>query len=76
MATSLGMPLIFIALLSSGLPPSLAAIRKYVPSSYITDAMRQLGEGATLAAVRGDPLWLTGWAIVLLLGAGRVFRWE
>lgn len=38
--------------------------------------MRQLGEGATISGVSADLAWLTGWALVLLVAAGRVFRWE
>lgn len=75
-AQSVGMPLIFIALLSASLPASFAAITKYLPVSYITDAMRQLGEGATISGVSADLAWLTGWALVLLVAAGRVFRWD
>lgn len=75
-AQSVAMPLIFIALLSASLPASVAAVTKYLPVSYITDAMRQLGEGATISGVSSDLAWLTGWALVLLVAAGRVFRWD
>ncbi|HYM50530.1 MAG TPA: ABC transporter permease [Candidatus Limnocylindrales bacterium] len=69
-------PLIFIALLTAGLPPTLAAVTKYLPVSYVTDAMRQIGEGAGLGALHADLLWLIAWAAILLIAAGRAFRWD
>jgi hypothetical protein len=75
-AQSVAMPLIFVALLSASLPASFLGVTKYLPVSYITDAKRQLREGATINGVSADLGWLTGWALVLRLAAGRVFRWE
>jgi len=75
-AQSIAMPLIFVALLSASLPASITAVTRYLPVSYITDAMRQLGEGAAISGVTADLAWLTVWALVLLAAAGRVFRWD
>jgi ABC-2 type transport system permease protein len=75
-AQSVAFPMIFIALLSASLPPSIAALTRYLPVSYITDGMQQLGQGATLGAVEVDLVWLLAWAIALLIAAGRVFRWD
>ncbi|HEX7264723.1 MAG TPA: ABC transporter permease [Candidatus Dormibacteraeota bacterium] len=75
-AQSIAFPMIFIALLSSALPPGIAAITKYFPVSYVTDGMQQLGQGANLGAIEVDLVWLFAWAIVLLIAAGRVFRWD
>jgi hypothetical protein len=44
--------------------------------SYVTDGMLQLGQGAGFGAIEWDLAWLGGWAIVLLVAAGRVFRWD
>jgi len=75
-AQSVAFPMIFIALLSAALPPGIATITKYLPVSYITDGMQQLGQGASFNAIEIDVLWLLAWAIVLLIAAGRVFRWD
>ncbi|HSS62117.1 MAG TPA: ABC transporter permease [Candidatus Limnocylindrales bacterium] len=75
-AQSIAFPMIFIALLSAALPPGIARITKYLPVSYVTDGMQQLGQGANLAAIEVDLVWLLAWAIVLLIAAGRVFRWD
>lgn len=75
-AQSVAFPMIFIALLSSVLPPTVAAVTRYLPVSYVTDGMQQLGQGATLGGVATDALWLAGWSAVLLVAAGRVFRWD
>ena len=76
MAQSVAFPLIFIALLSAALPASITSITKYLPVSYITDGMQHLGEGGQIGAVELDLVWLASWAIVLLIAAGRVFRWD
>jgi ABC-type multidrug transport system permease subunit len=75
-AQSVAFPMIFIALLAAALPPGIATVTKYLPVSYVTDGMQQLGQGAKLGAVEWDLAWLLGWAIVLLIAAGRVFRWD
>jgi len=75
-AQSVAFPMIFVALLSAALPASITSVTKFLPVSYITDGMQHLGEGAQLGAVQLDLVWLAGWAIVLLIAAGRVFRWD
>jgi ABC-type multidrug transport system permease subunit len=75
-AQSVAFPMIFVALLSAALPPGVAAVTKYLPASYITDGMQQLGQGAGFNAIEIDLVWLLAWAIVLLIGAGRAFRWD
>ncbi|MFI5282636.1 MAG: ABC transporter permease [Candidatus Dormibacterales bacterium] len=75
-AQSVAFPLIFIALLSSSLPPSIASVTKFLPVSFVTDGMQQLSTGATLGSVELDLIALAGWAVVALVAAGRVFRWE
>lgn len=75
-AQSVAFPMIFIALLSASLPPGIAAITRYLPVSYVTDGMQQLGQGASLSGVELDLVWLLAWAIALLIAAGRVFRWD
>ena len=75
-AQSVAFPMIFVALLSAALPADIAAFTRFLPVSYITDGMQRLSEGGTLGAVEPDLAWLLGWATVLLIGAGRVFRWD
>lgn len=75
-AQSVAFPLIFIAVFSAALPASITSFTRFLPVSYITDGMQHLGEGAQLGAVELDLLWLAGWAMVLLIAAGRVFRWD
>jgi len=75
-AQSLAFPMIFIALLSAALPASVTSVTRFLPVSYVTDGMQRIGEGARLGAIELDVIWLAGWAIVLLIAAGRVFRWD
>jgi len=75
-AQSVAFPMIFVGLLSAALPPGVAAVAGYLPVSYVTEGIQRLGEGAQLGAVAPDVAWLAGWAAVLLVGAGRVFRWD
>lgn len=75
-AQSVAFPMIFIALLAAALPPGLAAVTRFLPVSYITDGMQQLGQGAGVGAIEMDLVWLLAWAVVLLAAAGRVFRWD
>jgi ABC-2 type transport system permease protein len=75
-AQSVAFPMIFLALLTAALPPGISSVTKYLPVSYITDGMQQLGQGAKLGAIEWDLAWLLAWAVVLLIAAGRVFRWD
>jgi ABC-2 type transport system permease protein len=75
-AQSVAFPMIFNALLAAALPPGVALITRYLPVSYVTDGMQLLGQGAGLGALELDLLALSAWAVVLLIAAGRVFRWE
>lgn len=75
-AQSVAFPMIFVALLSGALPAGVAAVTKYLPVSYVTDGVQQLGQGAQLGAIGPDLAWLAAWAAVLLVAAGRVFRWD
>ena len=75
-AQGVAFPMIFVALLASSLPPGIADLTKFLPVSYITDGMQHLGDGGALASVEADIAWLLVWATVLLIGAGRVFRWD
>lgn len=75
-AQSVAFPLIFVALVSTVLPASVAAVTRYLPVSYVTDGMQRLSAGGQLPAVAADLAWLLGWAALLLLAAGRVFRWD
>jgi ABC-2 type transport system permease protein len=75
-AQSVAFPMIFIGLLSAALPAGVASVTRYLPVSYVTDGMQRLGTGGQLAAVAPDLAWLAGWAAVLLVAAGRVFRWD
>jgi ABC-type polysaccharide/polyol phosphate export permease len=76
MAQTVAFPMIFIALLSAGLPAGVASVTRYLPVSYVTDGMQRLSDGGQVPAVAPDLAWLLGWAAVLLVAAGRVFRWD
>lgn len=73
---SVAFPLIFIALLSSALPSGISEVTRYLPVSYVTDGIQQIGQGASLGGVEPDLVALVLWAAVALAAAGRVFRWE
>jgi ABC-2 type transport system permease protein len=75
-AQSVAFPMIFIGLLSAALPAGVASVTRYLPVSYVTDGMQRLATGGQLAAVAPDLAWLAGWAALLLVAAGRVFRWD
>jgi ABC-2 type transport system permease protein len=75
-AQSLALPMIFVGLLSAALPAGVTAVTRYLPISYVTDGVQHLGQGAQLGALVPDVAWLAAWAAVLLVAAGRVFRWE
>jgi hypothetical protein len=68
--------MLFLALLSAALPAGVASVTRYLPVSYVTDGMQRLSAGGQLPAVAPDLAWLLGWAAVLLVAAGRVFRWD
>jgi ABC-2 type transport system permease protein len=75
-AQSVAFPMIFVGLLSAALPAGVASVTRYLPVSYVTDGMQRLSAGGQLAAIGPDLGWLAGWAAVLLLAGGRVFRWD
>jgi ABC-2 type transport system permease protein len=75
-AQGVAFPMIFVALLAPALPVGVAGVTRYLPVSYLTDGMQRLGQGGQLAAVAPDLAWLAGWAALLLLAAGRAFRWD
>lgn len=60
-----------------GLPTILQKITDYLPLTYLVDGMRRIAnEGATLWQVRGDVIGLLIWAVVVLIVAVRIFKWE
>jgi hypothetical protein len=75
-AQSVAFLLIFVGLLSSLLPAAVASLTRYLPVSYVTDGMQRLSDGGQVPAVGQDLAWLLGWAVVLLVAAGRVLRWD
>jgi ABC-2 type transport system permease protein len=75
-AQSVAFPMIFVALLASALPPSISSVTRFLPASYIADGVQHLSDGGGITSVNVDLAWLLAWAVVLLVGASRVFRWE
>jgi ABC-type polysaccharide/polyol phosphate export permease len=73
---SIAFPMILIALLSVSLPPSISAVTRYLPVSYVVDGVQHVSQGGGLGSVGTDALWLGGWALVLLVAASRAFRWD
>ncbi len=58
-------------------PKWLQPIAHALPLSHLNHAMRQVSfEGAGLAAIRWDILWMCGWGVVLYALASRIFKWE
>ncbi|MBA3944155.1 MAG: ABC transporter permease [Herpetosiphonaceae bacterium] len=77
MAAAIGFPLIFIGLFPPDVLP--AAARPFIsrlPIALVTYSMRQIVDGGGLWTVRLDLLGLAIWAVILLVGAGRMFRWD
>ncbi len=76
-ASSLGLPLVFIGLLPTQFfsGPAAAVIR-VLPISFVTHALHQVVQGAAWQAITVDFLSLAGWAVVLLAAASRAFRWD
>ena len=76
-ATSIAFPLIFIGLFPSslvaGLPGQVLAL---LPVSMATHALRAVVAGSGLDSFGGDLLGLAVWAMLALVAAGRVFRWD
>jgi ABC-2 type transport system permease protein len=75
-AQGVAFPMIFVGLLAPELPSGIAEVARFLPVSYVTDGMQQLGQGGALSSVGPDLAWLTAWAVVLLACAGRLFRWD
>jgi ABC-2 type transport system permease protein len=75
-AQSAAFPMIFVGLLAGVLPAGVASVTRYLPVSYVTDGMQRLSDGGQVPAVGQDLAWLLGWAVVLLVAAARVFRWD
>lgn len=60
-----------------GMPAVLQKITDYLPLTYLVDGMRRIAnEGATLWQVRGDILGLIVWAVVMMIVAAKIFKWE
>jgi ABC-2 type transport system permease protein len=76
-AGTIGMPLVFVGLFPVDIfPVPLQAIIHYLPVSFVTDGLRQIVRGAPIESLLSDLLGLGLWAMVLLLGATRAFRWD
>jgi ABC-2 type transport system permease protein len=59
------------------LPGFLQTIARFLPLTYLGDAMRQVMVNGTQVAPLGmDLAILTGWLVVCLTIAARTFRWE
>ena len=59
------------------LPGILQTIARFLPLTYLGDAMRQVMVNGTQVAPLGiDLAILTGWLVVCLTIAARTFRWE
>lgn len=61
----------------NAMPDWLQGVVQYFPLTYFAHAMRQVvAEGAGIAAIRLDLLWMTVWAVVLMVLAVVTFRFE
>lgn len=76
-AAAIGMPLILAGLFPlSAYPPAVAAVVHVLPVGLVTDALREIVQGAGLSAYALDLAMLAAWVVALLALAGRVFRWS
>jgi ABC-2 type transport system permease protein len=61
----------------SSFPPWLAHIAKYLPLSFLSDALRQVMTKAVgISAIRSDLLWMLAWSVVLVGLANYAFSFE
>lgn len=76
-ATSIAFPMIFLGLfptsLFGGVPGQVLGL---LPVTMATHALREIASGSALGSFGGDLVGLAAWAVVALLAAGRVFRWD
>ena len=76
-AASIGMPMMFLAFIpADSLPQPVSVLVNLLPISFMIDGVRHIGQGAGLASLSTDLASLGLWALLLLLAAARVFRWE
>jgi ABC-type multidrug transport system permease subunit len=76
-ATSIGMPMMFIAFFpSEALPQPVTLLVNVLPIGFMIDGVRHIGQGAGMTSVVIDLIGLSLWALALLLAAARIFRWE
>lgn len=60
-----------------GLPQFLRTISDYLPLTFLVNALREVAtRGAGLEAIRGDLLGMGVWALIGLVLAVKLFRWE
>jgi ABC-2 type transport system permease protein len=59
------------------MPDFLRTITDYLPLTYLNHALRSVtNDGVGVAAIGGDLLGMTVWALIAFLIAVRLFRWE
>jgi ABC-2 type transport system permease protein len=59
------------------MPDWLQSIARFLPLTYFSDALRSVMiEDAGFAAIRGDLLWMLGWAVILVVLANFTFAFE
>ncbi|MDD3481141.1 MAG: ABC transporter permease [Patescibacteria group bacterium] len=74
------MPQLFLSGLffpRDGFPQILQDVSKYLPLSYLNDALRGVMiDGSTLSALRPEVIGLSVWILVTFFAATKMFRWE
>lgn len=76
-ATSIAFPLIFIGLFPTSIASGVTGqVIGLLPVSLATHALRAVVSGSGLDSLGGDLLGLALWAVLALVAAGRVFRWD
>jgi ABC-type polysaccharide/polyol phosphate export permease len=62
---------------SSNFPATVQPIIRLLPLTAVNDALRaNMLEGASLAAVSGELLVITGWLVLSFVAALKLFRWR
>lgn len=59
------------------MPPFLSNLTQYFPLTYLADALRQIANnGVSILQLKGDLLGLLIWAIIAMIIAVKLFKWE
>jgi len=79
-ANLISLPMMFLSGVffpRDAMPEFLQGVTTYLPLTYLNDAMRDVvNNGAGLFEIGGDLLGMAVWAVIMMVVATRLFRWE